>query len=75
MEDNLNLVNSLELEGHRIENLARENNELRNVCAEAYQLAGAYGADVKALDNLYAAAQGNPKPHESFLPVHPKDRK
>lgn len=42
---------------------------LRSVCAEAYQLAGFYDADVKALDNLIAAANGEPLPHESFLPI------
>ncbi len=42
---------------------------LRAVCAEAYQMAGALGANKTALDNLFAAAQGKPIPHESFLPV------
>lgn len=42
---------------------------LRAVCAEAYQLAGAFGAPVEALDNLSAAANGDPIPHETFLPV------
>ena len=31
---------------------------LEQVCAEAYQLAGAVGAPEKALDNLAAAAEG-----------------
>lgn len=42
---------------------------LQSVCGEAYQLAGTVGAPVKALDNLSAAANGEPIPHETFLPV------
>lgn len=43
---------------------------LRRVCAEAYQLAGAVGAPVKALENLAYAAQGAPDlPHATFLPI------
>jgi hypothetical protein len=52
-----------------IKGLRAEIATLRNVCGKAYQLAGTYGADVKALDNLLAAAEGKPIPHESFLPV------
>jgi hypothetical protein len=47
--------------------------ELRQVCGEAYQLAGAVGAPVKALDNLLAAADGRLLPHESFLPLNLDD--
>ena len=43
--------------------------QLQKVCAEAYQLAGAVGASEAALDNLDAAANGNPIPHDTFLPV------
>lgn len=43
--------------------------QLRAVCAEAYQLAGALNAPVEALDNLSAAANGEPLPHATFLPV------
>jgi hypothetical protein len=47
--------------------------KLRSVCAEAYQLAGLlsdhFGNPVLALDNLSAAAQGEPLPHKTFLPV------
>lgn len=50
-----------------------EINKLRRVCAEAYQLAGAFGASEEALDNLSAAANGNPLPHETFLPVFASD--
>ena len=46
---------------------------LQQVCAEAYQLAGAVGAPVKALDNLSAAASGRPIPHATFLPVSAAD--
>ena len=46
---------------------------LEQVCAEAYQLAGAVGAPEKALDNLAAAADGRPIPHATFLPVSAAD--
>ena len=46
---------------------------LEQVCAEAYQLAGAVGAPEKALDNLAAAADGRPVPHATFLPVSAAD--
>ena len=46
---------------------------LQQVCAEAYQLAGAVGAPEKALDNLAAAANGKPIPHATFLPVSAAD--
>lgn len=49
--------------------LETERDQLREVCAEAYQFAGAYDAPVEVLDNLSAAANGWPLPHESFLPV------
>lgn len=49
--------------------LVAEIERLRNVCGEAYQFAGAVGAPERVLDNLWAAAQGEPLPHESFLPV------
>jgi transcriptional regulator with XRE-family HTH domain len=48
---------------------AEEIERLRLVCAEAYQFAGAHNAPVEVLDNLDAAASGEPLPHESFLPV------
>ena len=41
--------------------------------ARAYQLVGAVGAPVKALDNLAAAACGKPMPHATFLPVSAAD--
>lgn len=53
----------------RIKELGNEIEKLQWVCSEAYQLAGAYGADVKAMDNLSAAANGDKLPHDSFLPV------
>lgn len=46
-----------------------ERDVLRNVCAEAYKLAGALDAPVEALDNLSAAMMGQPLPHATFLPV------
>ena len=42
---------------------------LERVCAEAYQFAGAVGAPVRVLDNLAAAVEDRPLPHESMLPV------
>lgn len=56
-----------------IARLQAERDALRSVCAEAYQMAGALGAPVKALDNLSAAANGDPLPHETFLPVETPD--
>lgn len=53
----------------QIKEIKTEIEKLRCVCAEAYQLAGAYDADVKALDNLSAAANGDALPHASFLPI------
>ena len=46
---------------------------LQRVCSEAYQLAGTVGAPVEALDNLSAAANGEPIPHETFLPIRLED--
>jgi hypothetical protein len=46
---------------------------LRAVCAEAYQLAGLFSDRIEnaklVLDNLSAAANGEPIPHETFLPI------
>lgn len=52
-----------------LEEQAREIENLRYVCAEAYQFAGAYNAPVEVLDNLSAAAIGEPIPHKSYLPI------
>ena len=57
----------------RIRDLEQRISILEEVCAEAYQLAGAVGAPEKALDNLAAAAGGEPIPHATFLPVSPAD--
>jgi hypothetical protein len=52
-------------------------NRLRRDCAEVYQVMGAMIAAagmadhpqaIKALDNLSAAANGQPRPHEDLLP-------
>lgn len=58
--------------------LRREVERLRRDCAEAYQVVGAgmlgepcsyTQADVeRALDNLSAAANGEPRPHDDLLP-------
>jgi hypothetical protein len=52
--------------------LIAEVEHLRNVCAEAYQFAGAYGAPTNVLDNLSAASHGDVLPHKTFLPVSPR---
>ncbi len=57
----------------RIRDLEQRISVLEQVCAEAYQLAGAVGAPEKALDNLAAAAEGEAIPHETFLPVSAAD--
>ncbi len=57
----------------RIRDLEQRISVLEQVCAEAYQLAGAVGAPEKALDNLAAAAGGEPIPHATFLPVSATD--
>ena len=57
----------------RIRDLEQRISVLEQVCAEAYQLAGAVGAPEKALDNLAAAAGGEPIPHATFLPVSAAD--
>ena len=44
----------------------KEVEKLRHVCYEAYQLAAAAGGNEQALDNLIAAAEVRPLPHESF---------
>lgn len=46
-----------------------EVDRLRRVCQEAYQFATVVGAPARVLDNLWAAAEGQPLPHETFLPV------
>lgn len=48
--------------------LLAEITSLRSVCAEAYQMAGAMDCSVEAMDNLSAAAGGEPLPHQTFLP-------
>ena len=57
----------------RIEAMETENAKLRGVCADAYQLVGAVGGPVEALDNLSAAANGEPIPHDTFLPFRECD--
>lgn len=52
-----------------VEALRRRLERLEQVCAEVYQFAGAVGAPARVLDNLSAAADGHPIPHESILPV------
>ena len=57
----------------RIRDLEQRISILEQVCAEAYQPAGAVGAPEKVLDNLAAAAEGMPVPHATFLPISAAD--
>ena len=57
----------MEARDTRIRNLEERISVLEQVCAEAYQLAGAVGAPERVLDNLAAAAEGRPIPAQSFL--------
>ena len=66
-------MNVVETRDTRIRDLERRIAVLEQVCAEAYQLAGAVGAPERALDNLAAAADGKPIPHATFLPVSAAD--
>ena len=66
-------MNAVAKRDMRIRNLERRVSVLEEVCAEAYQLAGAVGAPERALDNLAAAAGGEPIPHATFLPVSAAD--
>jgi hypothetical protein len=42
---------------------------LEELCAQVYQAAGTVGAPTRVLDNLWAAAQGQPLPHRQLLPI------
>ena len=66
-------MNALADRDMRIRDLEQRISVLEQVCAEAYQLAGAVGAPEKALDNLAAAAGGKPIPYATFLPVSAAD--
>ena len=66
-------MNAMAERDMRIRDLDQRIIVLEQVCAEAYQLAGAVGAPEKALDNLAAAAGGEPIPHATFLPVSAED--
>jgi hypothetical protein len=43
--------------------------ELRRICAEAYQMAGTAGAPERVLDLLLDAAEGRSTLGRSFLPI------
>lgn len=54
---------------------------LRQDCADAYQIIGHLASEAnlfetkeveKALDNIYAAAAGKPRPHGDLIPFAPK---
>lgn len=64
----------IERDGVKLASQQAEIEALRYVCGEAYQMAGALGGPIEALDNLAAASTGKVMslPHESFLPIHPR---
>jgi hypothetical protein len=62
-------IDTIECLQNKLSSLQAVAEELRGVCAQAYQMAGALDAPVEALDNLSAAASGKPLPHKTFLPV------
>ena len=66
-------MNAAKNRNSRTRDIERRIAILEQVCAEAYQLAGAVDASEKALDNLAAAADGKPIPHATFLPVSAAD--
>lgn len=77
MTDTRTLIERLR-EGQRLCPLykaaADEIERLQRDCAEAYQVLGVVSASApglnvdRALDNLSAAAQGDPRPHDDLLP-------
>ena len=68
-----NMAETMRSNKQQIRELERRVASLQQVCGEAYQLAGAVGAPVKALDNLAAAACGKPMPHATLPPVSAAD--
>ena len=71
--DTISIMNAVTARDMLIRDLEQRILVLERVCGEAYQLAGAVGAPEKALDNLAAAAGGEPIPHATFLPVSAAD--
>ena len=70
-------MRAFEAEAER-DRLQAEIERLQEDCAEAYQVVGALAGDrfgdpgvTKALDNLSAAANGEPRPHDDLLPFAP----
>lgn len=75
---------ALEQEFPTLREALREIDRLRDDCAAAYQIVGSLAADAgvfqseqvgKVLDNLTAAASGEPRPHDYPLPFAPEPRK
>lgn len=77
----MDILDWLDTQGTTEAHAARDEIErLRRDCAEAYQVVGAISASLldsesnppeevtKALDNLSAAANGEPRPHDDLLP-------
>lgn len=67
-DDDLRIETGRALE-KAVDALVSERDALREVCAEAYQFAGAYDAPEAVLDKLSAAANGDEIPKESYLPI------
>ena len=57
----------------QLRELERPVASLQRACGEAYQLPGAVGAPVQALDNLAAATCGEPMPRATFQSVSAAD--
>jgi hypothetical protein len=60
--------------GTELDAARAEVDRLRTLCAEVYQVAGSLDAGDLVLDNLWAAANGEPLPHASLLPYAPPER-
>lgn len=64
-----------DLQRRLVASRARQIRQLRELCATAYQVVGAADGPVELLDNLSAAANGDPLPHDPMagLPWTPGD--
>lgn len=73
----ITLIQAYEAANHPVADDPRDDiDRLIRDCAEAYQVIGALSAEldgehpeiVQALDNLQAAVEGRPRPHDDLLP-------
>lgn len=73
---NDDMISVLARQSDRIAELERQNEALRTLCAEVYQVVGALSTllpgehepTTRVLDNLSSAAGGDPPPHAELLP-------